>query len=289
MESQKSPNLKIYDILNQFHTPREIEYETFIFYGGEVHIKIKEEFITSRVRIDCRMNGSDDLMRLAVTVDALRRMGVSYIEAYIPYIPYARQDRVMTTGESLSIKVFASILNSLKLNRVICYDAHSDVTTALIDNIENRNNFGEVDKFIIDHIKHDRFVVVSPDLGAHKKIFKMCQYLKFSNETKIINASKIRDLNTGDIVSTEIYGDVNRKNCLLVDDVIDGGKTFLELAKKLKEMGADRLYLFASHGIFSKGYDELLGHYEIIGTTDSIRDEYPEPIKVMELNTNKHI
>lgn len=281
MESKKSPNLIIYDIMNAFHTAREIEYETFVFSGGEVHIKIKETLYTGRVKLECRINSSDDLMRLVMAVDALRRMYVSYIEVFIPYIPYARQDRVMVQGEALSLKVFAGILNSLKLDRVECYDTHSDISLALIDNVFHHTNFEEVAKFILQNISSENILIVAPDAGACKKIYKLCQHLAYEGD--IIISNKVRNVNTGEIMSTEVNGDVKGRNCLVVDDVVDGGRTFVELAKALKEKGAAKLYLFASHGIFSKGYNELLQHFDIIGTTDSIRNDYPETIKVIKL------
>lgn len=281
MESNKSPNLTIYDIVNGFNSPKELEYETFVFSGGEVHVKIKDKPRTDRIRIECRINSSDDLMRLALMVDALRRMNVRYIEALIPYIPYARQDRIMVPGESLSLKVFSGILNSLKLDKVECYDAHSDVSLALIDNVFHHSNFEEVARFILQNISSENILIVSPDAGACKKIYKLCQYIAYEGD--IIISNKIRNVNTGAIISTEVNGDVKGRNCLIVDDVIDGGRTFIELAKALREKGAAKLYLFASHGIFSKGYDELLQHFDMIGTTDSIRNDYPDSIKVIKL------
>lgn len=253
-----------------------IDFETFIFSGGEVHVKIKAQ-PPKRVRINCRINNSNDLMRLILAVDALRSMGVEYIEAFMPYIPYARQDRRMVGGEPLSIKVFAGIINSIKLDKIKVYDSHSDVALALIDNVINYPNFKEVSKFIelcALHLKD--YTVVSPDLGAYKKVSKMCEYLGYKNQ--IVAATKIRDLNTGKIIATELYGDVKGKNCLIVDDICDGGRTFTELAATLKDKGANDLYLFVSHGIFSKGYSELMLHYKEIGTTNSFSKEYPRVV-----------
>lgn len=259
-----------------------IAYETFIFSGGEVHIKIKGESC-EKVRINCRIKNSNDLMRLILAVDALRGMGVKYIEAFIPYIPYARQDRRMVEGEPLSIKVFANILNSLKLDKVICYDAHSEVSTVLIDNIEHHYNFKEVKQFITD-LKQEDLTIVCPDLGAYKKIYKMCEYLGYNGQ--IVTASKIRNVSTGEILSTQINLEgitLFETKCIVVDDLCEGGATFLGLAKALKEKGASDLYLFVSHGIFSKGYDELMKYYTIIGTTNSFNKEYPKDIKVINL------
>lgn len=260
----------------------KIPFDHFKFSGGEVHLKIKIN-PTEKVRINCRINNSDDLMLLVLAVDALRGMNVKYIEAFIPYIPYARQDRRMVYGEPLSIKAFAQIINSLKLDRVICYDVHSEVTLALIDNIEHHNNFSEVLKFLIQNTSQSwkKQVIVSPDAGAYKKVFKMCQHINYSGE--IIIANKLRDTSSGKILSIKLNGDVSGMDCIIVDDIIDGGNTFIELAVALKSRGANNLYLFASHGIFSKGVDELLKHFKAIGTTNSFKENQPEPIKVINL------
>lgn len=265
----------------------EINFETFNFSGGEVHIKIDPpEFPMNNIRINCRIKKSDDLMLLALAIDALRKMGTKYIEAFIPYIPYARQDRRMITGEPLSIKVFSNIINSLKLDKVICYDTHSDVSTGLIDNIQCYNNIDEVYAFVNDlPSKYDNLIAISPDAGAYKKIYKMCKALNgaYGANMEIVTANKVRDLNTGNILSTDVYGNVEGRNCLIVDDICDGGRTFTELGKALKDKGANDLYLFVSHGIFSKGYAQLFKYYRIIGTTNSFNEEYASDIKTIKL------
>jgi len=125
--------------LNLFESNAQVELKKFA--GGECHVKILETLSeTNKIRIHTRLNTSDDLMTLCLAVDALRNMFISYIEVFIPYIPYARQDRVMVPGEPLSVRVFANILNSLQLNKVIVFDAHSDVSVALINNCVLLNN-----------------------------------------------------------------------------------------------------------------------------------------------------
>lgn len=279
------------DSNNNGHSYIPVEYEAFVFSGGEVHIKFKENpaVRSNSVRINCRIRSSNDLMRLALAVDALRSGGIDYIEAFIPYIPYARQDRRMADGEPLSIKVFASILNSLKLNEVICYDAHSDVTTALIDNVRHYDNSLEVRMFMATYLPNNGrdVIMVSPDGGAYKKIYKLCE--RIGHKGGIVNGVKVRDLDTGKIISTDIIGDVSGRNCLIVDDICDGGRTFIELAKALKDKGAKELYLFVSHGIFSKGITELSEYFNAIGTTNSFQESYKDfnPFNSLEVKVIK--
>jgi ribose-phosphate pyrophosphokinase len=220
------------------------------FAGGECHLKFQTTFTREdKVRLNIRLNTSDDIIMLCLAVDALRHMDVNYIEVFIPYIPYARQDRVMVPGEPLSIKVFANIINSLQLNKVIVFDAHSDVSVALINNCHNTTNF-EMVKHFISELKLSDFTLVSPDIGAYKKIDKLAE--KISYKGQVATGIKIRDLATGQIVKSDVNtNDLKGSNCIVVDDICDGGRTFIELATALKLKNAGNLYFIASHGIFS--------------------------------------
>jgi len=202
--------------INLFEANKSVELKKFA--GGECHVKFKVEFTeTDKVKINTRLNSSDDLMNLCLAVNALRSMYVSYIEVFIPYIPYARQDRVMTPGEPLSIKVFANIINSLNLNKVTVFDAHSDVSLALLDNCQNISNHDMV-KYFLKELNLSDFVLVSPDLGAYKKVDKLAQSIGYKGS--IATGIKVRDLTTGDIVKSDVNSeDLKGKACIVVDDI----------------------------------------------------------------------
>lgn len=242
------------------------------FAGGECHVRFSGIDESDAVRLHTRLNSSDDIMNLLLAVDALRRMQVKHIEALIPYVPYARQDRVMVPGEPLSVKVFADVLNSLQLNKVIVFDPHSDVTPALINNCVIIPNYDMV-KYFLESLQLTDFVLVSPDLGAYKKIDKLAQYIGYKGE--IATGIKVRDLATGEIVRSDVnVNDLTNKSCLVVDDICDGGRTFIELAAALKAKGATDLYFIASHGIFSHNALERLQEagYKNVCSSNSISD-----------------
>jgi ribose-phosphate pyrophosphokinase len=110
-------------------------------------------------------------------------------------------------------------------------------------------------------------VLVSPDAGANKKTFEVAKYFS----TNFIRADKLRDLTTGQIKETIVYADdLTGKTAVILDDICDGGRTFIELAKVLKAKGAAKVILFVTHGIFSAGLDPLFaGGIDAIWTTDS--------------------
>ena len=199
---------------------------------------------------------------------------------FYPYFPGARQDRVMVQGEALTIKVYADILNSLNLNQITIVDPHSEVTPALLNNCEVINNH-EFIKKVLERIKKD-VLLISPDGGALKKIYKVSEFL---GGIPVVEGSKRRNVKNGKLEGFKVYEeDLLGKDCLVVDDICDGGGTFIGLAKELKKKNAGNLYLAVSHGIFNNGTEELQKYYTKIFATDSFRtiDEI-EQIKLEEM------
>lgn len=264
-------------------TPLEgkaLAFKSFTFSGGEPHIKIEPDFDTNEnITITHRLNSFNDLGLLCLAVDALRRMGVTKINLFIPYFPAARQDRVMVPGEPLSVKVYADIINGLGLLKVTIFDPHSEVTPALLNNCEVITNhvfIEQVLKRIGGHVK-----LISPDGGALKKVYKLSEFL---GGIDVVECSKSRDVKTGKLSGFKVYDDnLEGADCLIVDDICDGGGTFIGLAEALKNKNAGRLYLAVSHGIFNKGFDVFGDSLEKIFTTNSFTDfdnEIVEQIKI---------
>ncbi len=267
---------------NPYNNQEIIEFESFSFSGGEPHIKILTPISDSQnVTITHRIKSFNDFGLLLLAVDALRRLDIKKIEVFIPYFPAARQDRVMIKGEALSVKVYADILNALNLNSVTVYDPHSEVVPALLDNCKVLSNHNFIKKVIQD-INED-IILISPDGGALKKIYKLTHAL---GGIEVVECSKSRDVRTGKISDFKVYAeDLKGKSCLIVDDICDGGGTFLGLAKELKNKNAGKLYLAVSHGIFSKGLTEFSKSFDKIYCTDSFKSiENMKQFKQIELN-----
>ncbi len=266
---------------NPFGKDESIEFESFTFSGGEPHIKILTSIHEDlSVTVTHRIQSFNDFGLLLLAIDALQRVGVKTIDVLIPYFPAARQDRVMVPGESLSVKVYAELLNNLNLNRVTVYDPHSEVTPALLNNCKVVSNYNFIKDVIKDIDKE--IILISPDGGALKKIYKLSSAL---GGIDVVECSKSRDVKTGQISDFKVYAeDLKGKPCLIVDDICDGGGTFMGLAKELKNKHAGQLYLAVSHGVFSKGLTELSSCFDKIYSTDSFRSiESTERFKQIEL------
>lgn len=234
----------------------EIAYKQFIFPGGEISIRldVNHIFDGDDITIVANIQSATEVLELLMVTDAIKREAAnSIIDLKLPYVPYARQDRVSVSGEALSIKVMADLINSQKYTNVTIWDPHSDVTSALI------NNLTIVEQHRIAYmapIIWANTILVAPDAGAAKKIYKLAN----ATGCEVITASKVRDPVTGNITGTGLDISLNpvkavydNTRFLIVDDICDGGRTFIELARVLKSNINLPIDLFVTHGIFSKG------------------------------------
>jgi ribose-phosphate pyrophosphokinase len=254
----------------------EKKVETFLFSGGECHVKIVPSDIQTTTTIVSSPNNSDDIMCLLLTVDAVRRVNPqTNIHLTIPYFPYARQDRVCNEGEALSVKVMAGLINGLNCSKVTIVDPHSDVTTALLNNVVTISLADIVAQSVVAKIIQEKnLTLLSPDAGAEKRVRNTSKRLSLLGiNTDVLCASKSRDTQTGQITATYLPEDIRGKNFIILDDICDGGSTFIKLAELLREQDAGCLYLYVTHGIFSKGLNALKSQFEHVYCYHTMLDE----------------
>lgn len=210
-----------------------------------------------------------DLVRIGLVKDALERIGVPEITLHLPYFPQARADRVFEVGNPLPVRVFTGILNSYGFKKVTIYDPHSDVTPALINNCEvlKQDRLLKMALPVINKQFTKEFTLCAPDLGATKKTFDNMVAL---GQDKYYQAIKVRDVKTGDIIKCDLIEDKIEGDVLIVDDICDGSASFKFLAQKLKEKGAEKVGLYVTHGIFSKGLEVLKGSVDYIYVTNLV-------------------
>jgi ribose-phosphate pyrophosphokinase len=256
------------------------------FPGGELHITdswVKQINTSVEPLIICRICNSDDLMKLCLFTDAYKRVfGKVFSHLVVPYLPYARQDRVANIGEALSIKVICNIINSLNINKITILDPHSDVCTALLDNVHVVPQWDIFADCIPQGVD-----IISPDAGALKKIYKLqkCLLQKGIN-APIRTATKHRDTQTGTISGTTLDGEPQNTTCVVVDDICDGGGTFLALANILRTQ-YDKCILMVTHGIFSRGLQELSQYYDRILSTNSFNGQLQNEYNLRVLTVEK--
>lgn len=263
-----------------------LSVKIFNFPAGEVGVKLdtanlKYRYLDEPHIITARLQSSNDILSLLMVTDALNRWDKRPIKLFIPYFNYMQQDRVCDAGESLSVKVFADLINSAGFDEVAIVDPHSDVTGALINNLRIITAVNIIDNFeaLNKRLFTPGVVFVSPDAGANKKVSKMAGYMQ---HREFVRADKLRDLTTGQIIETTVYAeDLTGQTCVILDDIIVGGATFAALGRVLKERGAKAVILYVTHGIFARGL--TIENVDEIYSTNSYRTDIGEPVKVFDI------
>ncbi|UAV89629.1 ribose-phosphate pyrophosphokinase [Pseudomonas phage COT4] len=278
-------------------TAQRTSISTMTFPGGEVGVNINTGSLdawmpqTSKVRyIDlfAKIQNSDQLMAMFLATDALRRVyPYAAIDLTIPYFPYARQDRVCNAGEALSVKVIATLINAMKYASVTVVDPHSPVLVAALDKV-----FVVEQSRAFQKIKQDwhNWTIIAPDAGAAKKTE---EFAKLVGAKNVLYFSKNRELSTGRITGMKMLNPeilTGEDNLLVLDDICDGGRTFVELAQVFDVLDSDgqhinynRLELAVTHGIFSKGVSVLTSVYDHVYTTDTLPQKAHSKLTVVNL------
>lgn len=190
----------------------------------------------------------------------------------------------MVPGDPLSIRVLGDLVNACRFGQVLVLDPHSDVTTAVIDRCRPLPIHDRVAQ-ALDATGATRVVI--PDAGAAKRVHGILRNLDDRHASvATAQAMKVRDVTKrGEITGMrlEAGADVAGQACLIVDDICDGGRTFLTLSQLLRREGAKSVHLYVTHGIFAHGLEPLLscadddGRLDGIFTTESIRHHGPYP------------
>ena len=223
---------------------------------------------------------NDNLLELLLLADAAKRAGANKITAIIPYFGYSRQDRISSDHEPISASLMAKLIEASGIEHVITLDLHSkqieDFFNISIDNINVQNLFLPLFQ------DGKEYIVVSPDIGGMMRAQKFSQAL--GSGFAVIN--KIRDKN-GDCNMSGALETIANKHCILVDDIIDTGKTICKAADLLMEKGALSVKACVTHGVFSGNAIELVANSNIneIFITDSIiHKNLPSKFKIISVS-----
>jgi len=184
---------------------------------------------------------------------------------FLPYYPGARQDRYQD-GTAFTLQLYGRALRRISLHSILVLDPHSDMLRAIVD-------VDAIEAHEVAIPLNNKYRgIIAPDKGASGRCAKFASAAKID---LIIEARKVRNPETGKLSNFSIDMRHRAGRYLIVDDICDGGGTFIGLADEIKRQSPDcNLDLWVSHGIFSKGYDELLNRFDKIITTDSFPSTY---------------
>ncbi len=265
LSSNKSLAKEVSDILEIPLSSCEITR----FADGEISVNIDETVRGHKVFVIQSTSNpvNDNLMELLIFMDALKRASAKEINIVLPYYGYCRQDRKAKSRQPISAKLVADLLTAAGATRVICLDLHAAQIQGFfnipIDNLQGMPLFHKY----IDANGITDFVVVSPDHGGANRARALAE--PYGIDIAIIDKRRPRP-NVSEVMN--IIGDVQNKNCVIIDDLIDTGGSVYNAAYALKKAGAKDIYVFASHGLFSGNAVEKLSDkvFKEVVVTNSI-------------------
>lgn len=229
--------------------------EIHIFPDGEKRVRVLEKVVDENCVVIQPTSPKPDknYMELFFIVDALKRSGAKSVTAVIPYLGYQRQDHVFRDGEAVSLEVIATLLKWGGVDEIVAFDLHSikipEIFKIKLTHLSALSFFAtEIKKMGPDT------VLASPDMGGIRRIKILSEML---DSMTYLTIEKNRDLASGKITMDEINGTV-RKNVAIVDDMISTGNTIVAASELLKKNGAENIFVFATHGVFSKDAPRIL-------------------------------
>ena len=252
------------------------------FSDGEVSVSLLENVRGSDVFIlqpTCYPT-NDNLMEVLVLTDALKRASAGRITAAIPYFGYARQDRrPRSVRVPISAKLVANMLTSAGIDRVLTIDLHADQIQGFFDIPVDNIYASPVLLKDIKYKNHKNLMIVSPDTGG---VARARAFAKSLNVDMAIIDKRRPKANEAEVMN--IIGDVEGKTCVVIDDMIDTATTLCKAAEALKQKGAEKVFAYATHAVFSnnalqKITDSILDEV-VITDTIPLRDEAKKHKKV---------
>ena len=239
------------------------------FSDGEINVEIDESVRGKDVYIvqpTCEP-GNEHIMELLIMVDAIRRASARRITAVIPYYGYARQDRKSRGREPITAKLIANLLTKAGCRRVLTMDLHAQQIQGFFDVPVDHLYAAPIIANYFQSLELDDLVVVSPDIGGVARARKFAELLHAP--LAIIDKRRPKP-NVSEVMN--IIGDIDGKNVILIDDIIDTAGTITNAAKALKERGAKEVYASCSHAVLSGPAIDRLNDCPIkeVVTTNSI-------------------
>lgn len=248
-----------------------LKYRISKFPDGQQNIVVEYAFI-DKTLITTRLRNWMDLELLCCAVASLKEFGIDDISVEISYFVGARSDRKFSIGGNNYLKsVICPIINLLGFRKVSVLDPHSNCLEMGINNFESVSNVGFISSVISDSLFLNKTSFVAPDAGALHKIFSTLSLIGKSADN-VICCTKERNV-FGDIIGTTVPSHEPTKAYLIIDDICDGGNTFISISKALRDLNPDAIICLAvTHGIFSSGVEKVADYFDVIYCTNSYSD-----------------
>ena len=235
--------------ISKFLNVKLLDAEVKRFADHEIFVEIKENVRGQDIFIIQSISkpANDNIMELLIVIDALRRASAKRITAVIPYFGYARQDRKAAPRTPISAKLVANIITSAGADRVLTLDLHAGQIQGFFDiPVDNLYASPVFCEDIKQNFDLEKLIIVSPDVGGLVRARAVAG--KIGAELAIVDKRRAR---AGVSEVMNIIGDIDGKNCVIVDDIVDSGGTLCNAAEALIEKGAISVSAYITHGVLS--------------------------------------
>ncbi|CRX37148.1 / prs / Ribose-phosphate pyrophosphokinase /:17730 Forward [Candidatus Hepatoplasma crinochetorum] len=262
MQNKKLSNAIIFGLSTSKEIAKEVSIKTNIklgdseikhFKDGEIYFELETSVRNKRTFVIQSTSSpvNENLMELLIFIDTLRRSSAKEINLIIPYYGYARQDRKNNGRQPITAALVARLLEEAGANRVISFDLHAPQIQGFFRiPVDDLRAYGLLARAIKKENIKD-LIIISPDHGGVSRARSLAKIL--DTEIAIIDKRRIK---ANEVVISNLIGNVENKNCVIVDDIIDTGGTIVEGIKILKENKAKDIYVVTTHGLFSTSKDE---------------------------------
>merc|ERR1719228_96493 len=262
------------------------------FADGEIGIQVLENVRGKDIYIvqpTCPPGVNDNLMELILLISTMRRASARTITAVLPYYGYARQDRKMTSRVPISAADVAKLLEAMGVDRVVALDLHCGQIQGFFgprtpcDNLDG--SIVALPYFAELGLNPDKTIVVSPDAGGVYRAKRFRDGLKKRGlDCGLAMIVKQRE-RANSIARMDLVGDVSGCDCIIVDDMIDTGGTLCKAGSELKARGANRIFAFATHGLFNGPAIDRIhrSDFEKVVVTNSIPLEPKKQIEKIDV------
>lgn len=256
------------------------EIKLSYYSDGEFQPSFEESIRGLRVfLIGSTFPNSDNLMELLLMIDAAKRASARHITAVIPYFGWARQDRKDKPRVPIGAKLVANLLQAAGATRIMTMDLHADQIQGFFERPVDHLFASSIFLPYLESLNLDNLCIASPDMGGSKRAYA---YSKYLNCDVVICYKQRKQANIIDTM--ELIGDVEGKNVVLVDDMVDTAGTLVKAAQIMKERGALSVRAVATHAILSGNAYERIenSQMEELIVTDTIPLKHPSSkIKVL--------
>ncbi len=238
-----------------------IDAEVKKFADHEIFVEIKENVRGEDIFViqSTSYPANDNIMELLIAIDALRRASAKRITAVIPYFGYARQDRKAAPRTPISAKLVANLITSAGADRVLTIDLHAGQIQGFFDiPLDNLYAAPVFTRDIKKNFDLKNLVIVSPDVGGLVRARAVAS--KIGAEMAIVDKRRPR---AGVSEVMNIIGEVEEKNCVIVDDMVDSGGTLCNAADALLNKGAQSVSAYITHGILSGKASERIANSKL--------------------------